>query len=314
MFFITVGGIAFFMFGMRIASDSLQKLMANRMRDLIAHLSNRPFYGVVVGVVLTLMIQSSGAVTSMLVGLGSAGVITISQVMSVILGTTIGTTFTVQLLSLNIAQYGLLIFTLSFFVQFVSKNRSLKLVMSVFMGFGLIFWGLELISFGTQALKNLEMFSSILLSLSQNPFLTIILTAFFTAIVHSSVVTIGFAMSLAMSGSIDLVNATYWVYGANIGTTAIALIAAMGGNYVGKQVAWAHALYKVASVAIFYYFTSYFADVMTTDNPARDVANIHTVFNVLAAIVFYPFIGKGAKLIERLWQPSEYEKEFGVKY
>jgi phosphate:Na+ symporter len=250
----------------------------------------------------------------MLVGLGSAGVFGLQQVMSVILGSTVGTTFTVQLLSLNVAQYGLPIFAVSFTIFFLAKNRILKQVMATAMGFGLIFFGLEMIGFGTQELRNVQTFSAFLRSLNENPFLALLVTATFTGIVHSSAVTIGFAMALTVSGQISLVDAVYWVYGANIGTTATALLASFGGNYVGRQVAWAHCFYKIVSVLLFLPFTEQLANLFGSDSPQRDLANIHTAFNVGAAAVFYPFIKHGSRLIEKVFPPSESEKEFTVKF
>lgn len=311
---LTLSGVSFFMLGMNLASENLQKLAANRTRDLIVSLSKRPFFGVLVGIGLTLIIQSSGAVTSMLVGLGSAGVFGLQQVMSVILGSTVGTTFTVQLLSLNVAQYGLPIFAVSFTIFFLAKNRILKQVMATAMGFGLIFFGLEMIGFGTQELRNVQTFSAFLRSLNENPFLALLVTATFTGIVHSSAVTIGFAMALTVSGQISLVDAVYWVYGANIGTTATALLASFGGNYVGRQVAWAHCFYKIVSVLLFLPFTEQLANLFGSESPQRDLANIHTAFNVGAAAVFYPFIKHGSRLIEKVFPPSESEKEFTVKF
>lgn len=311
---ITLAGIAFFLFGMQLASENLQKLMANRMRDLMTKLVHKPYLGVLLGMSLTLMIQSSGAVTSMLVGLSSAGVITLRQVMSVLLGTAIGTTFTVQLLSFNVAQFGLPIFTMAFTIYFLNQKRVVRSVCGVFMGFGLIFWGLEVIGLGTLALRELDLFTNMLTFLSDNPLYAIIVTSLFTAIVHSSAVTIGFAMTLASTNMISLTDAVFWVYGANIGTTATALLAAAGGNYVGRQVAWAHCLYKVISVLIFYFFTEAFAHLMASGFIERDVANIHTVFNVVAAILFYPFIQYGAKAVETIIAPTKADKIFGAKY
>ncbi len=299
---------------MSIASENLQKLAANRIRDLIGVLSKTPFYGVVLGIGLTLMIQSSGAVTSMLVGLGSAGVITLQQVMSVILGTTIGTTFTVQLLSLNVAKYGMAIFAFTFPVYFLTKRRVLRTSMAVFMGFGLIFWGLDLIAQGTETLKHVETFIGVLDYLKANPFMAVALAAFFTAVVQSSAVTIGFAMSLAASGSIQLPDAIYLVLGANIGTTATALIAASGGNYVGRQVAWAHCLYKITSMFMFLPFVNLMAQYMPGSGVEREIANVHTFINILAAAVFFPFIHYGARFVEKTFPPSAAEKEFSVKY
>jgi len=313
-FIITLAGIALFMFGMSLASKYLQKLAANRLRSLLARLSEKPILGVGVGIALTVMIQSSGAVTSMLVGLGSAGVITLQQVMSIILGATIGTTITVQLLSFKVAQYGLPLFTFSFTIFFLTHMRTLRRVMGVFMGFGLIFWGLEMIGDGTQVLRQTDLFTNSLSYLKENPLWAIMATAFFTAVVHSSAVTIGFAMTLAQADLLSLSDAIIWVYGANIGTTATALLASSGGNYIGKQVAWAHCFYKIIGVVIFYFFTDLFAGIIGGTFIERDIANAHTFFNLLVALAFFPFISKGSLLIEKLFPPSDKEKQFGVKY
>ncbi len=317
---VTLGGLALFIFGLSLASEALQKLAANRTRDLISQLSTRPVLGVFLGMVLTLMIQSSGAVTSMLVGLGSAKVISLRQVMSVIVGAAVGSTFTVQLISLNISHYGLPMFALAFPVYFLTNKRALKNAMSVIMGFGLLFWGLEIIGLGTAHLREVELFTAILQELSHNPIYTILVTAFFTALVHSSAVTIAFAMSLAGGGLLSLQDAIYWVYGANVGTTAIALIASAGGNYIGRQVAWAHCFYKLGSVALFIPLAPWLAEWFASDQwffsatIERDVANVHTLLNVVAAVLFFPFIQYGARGIEKFFGPSASEREFSVKY
>lgn len=313
-FVLGFAGIALFMLGMRMASENLQKLAANRIRDLIGSLAKKPYLGILLGIGLTIILQSSGAVTSMLVGLGSARVITLQQVMSVILGTAIGSTFTVQILSLDIAQYGLAFFAIGFFVQFLARKRQVKAASSVIMGFGLMFWGLELLQHGTEQLKHVETFGGVLSQLKENPFLAIVITSIFTAVVQSSAVTIGLAMSLAGSGLLSLHDTIYWVFGANIGTTATALIAAIGGNYVGRQVAWAHCFYKLVSVAIFLPFAERCLDLIASNSIQRDVANFHTVFNLLAAIIFFPGIRKGAVLVERYFPPSAHELDYSVKF
>lgn len=310
----TIAGIAFFMFGMTLASKYLQRLAANRITELLGKLSDRPFLGVGVGVLLTVLIQSSGAVTSMLVGLGTAGVINLRQVMSVILGTAIGTTVTVQLLSLNVAQYGLAIFSFSFTVYFLTDKRVTRQIFGVLMGFGLIFWGLELIGVGTESLRNSSIFVEYLDYLSENPIAVVAVSSIFTAIVHSSAATIGLAMSLTYSGLISFESSLYWVYGANIGTTATALLAAAGGNYIGRQVAWAHCFYKVIGVGVFYFLTPYFASLFSGISVQRDIANAHTLFNIVLALFFFPFIKIGSNFIEKLFPPRDGEREFSVKY
>lgn len=311
---ITIAGVSIFMYGMSLASDHLEKLAANRIRDIITTLAKQPIWGVFLGMVLTVILQSSGAVTSMLVGLGSARVVTLPQVMSVILGTAIGSTFTVQIISFNVAQYGLPLFAFSFLVYFLSRSRTLTHAMAVGMGFGLIFWGMELIAAGTNELRHIESFGSLLSSMSANPFYCLVLTAIITALLQSSAITIGFAMSLASAGLITLDETVYWVFGANVGTTATALVASIGGNYVGRQVAWAHCFYKLTSVLLFFPFAHFLSNYFQTANVGRDIANIHTAYNLLAAVLYYPFIKQGANLVAKLFPPNESEKEYSVRY
>jgi phosphate:Na+ symporter len=303
-----------FVYGLHLASENLQSLSAERIRDIIRILSRKPYWGVFLGMGLTAIFQSSGAVTSMLVGLGAAKVITLPQVMSVILGTAIGSTFTVQLLSFNIAQFGMVFFTIGFFIQFLTKRRVLREVMSVVMGFGLLFWGLEMIRTGTANIGISEGFPLLLKTMSENPILTILITSVFTAVVQSSAVTIGLAMTLTGHGLITIEDSIYWIFGGNIGTTAVALLSSVGVNTVGRQVAWAHCFYKVLGVIIFFPFAGILADWLAIGEPIRDVANINTFYNCVAAILFYPFINQGAKFISQMLPPSEQEKEFSVAF
>src|SRR4051812_24449091 len=143
----TFGGVALFILGMSMASENLQKIAADRIRDIVTTLAKKPFWGLFLGVGLTLILQSSGAVTSLLVGLGSAGVIGLTQVMSVILGSAIGSSLVVQVLSFDILQFGLPFFALNFFVYWLTKKRILKTCAAAAMGFGLLFYGLEVIRF-----------------------------------------------------------------------------------------------------------------------------------------------------------------------
>lgn len=311
---MTMAGVAVFMLGMNTASDSLQKLASDRIRDIVTTLAKKPIFGVFLGIGLTMILQSSGAVTSMLVGLGSASIISLSQVMSVILGTAIGSTITVQILSFDIAQFGLPVFALSFFVQYLSRRRTLKTAATAVMGFGLLFFGLEMIRIGTENLGAMEPFQVLVQTLKENPFYATLLAAFFTAVVASSSVTILLGMTLTAHGLISLEDCVYWIFGANIGTTATALIAATGGNYVGRQVAWAHVLYKVASVALFFPFASQIAELFSSGAVERDVANINTAYNLAAAAIFYPFVQKGAALVEKLFPPGSEDMQFSVRY
>lgn len=311
---VFLGGVAIFIFGLNTVSENLQSLSAERIRDTIRILSKKPYWGVFLGMGLTMIFQSSGAVTSMLVGLGAAKVINLAQVMSLILGTAIGSTFTVQVLSFNISKYGLTIFVIGFFVQFLTKRRVLKETMLALMGVGMLFWGLDLIRMSTQNLAGNDAFKMLLDSLVETPALAILVTSVFTAVVHSSAVTIGLAMTLTGHGLIPIEDSIYWIFGANIGTTATALLASAGSNTIGRQVAWAHCFYKLVGVLLFIPIARPMAEWIAVGEPLRDVANINTFYNCVAAILFYPWIDKGAEYIQKLFPPTDEEKEFSAQF
>ncbi|NUN07400.1 MAG: Na/Pi cotransporter family protein [Bdellovibrio sp.] len=314
-FIILISGVALFLYGMGLASSSLEKLMAGKITILLNRLSQSKFLAILTGVVLTTLMQSSGAVTSMLVGLGSARVINLRQVMGVIIGTAVGTTLTVQFISLDLGNYALPIFAISFAFYFKSKKTVFKNLSVIFMGFGLLFFGLKMISVSSHHFAENPMLTDIFQNLRDNPGYSLLISIVFCAFVQSSAVTIGLAMSLAMVKAITFYDAMLWVYGANIGTTSVALIAAAGGNYIGRQVAWAHFFYKTISVVIFYPFTQVFIDFLANFDTtiSRSIANAHLIFNVLSAVIFFPFINKGAELIERMF-PKAASEEFGTEF
>lgn len=315
-FVVLFSGVCFFMYGMTLASEALQKLTANKARDILSRLSDKKLMSMGLGVGLTILLQSSGAVTSMLVGLGTAGVITLPEVMGLIIGSAIGSTFTVQMISFKVAKLGLGIFSLFFILRFVANKEYHRWIANVGMGFGLIFFGLDMMGAGANVFKEIPAFMELFKLLNSSPITTIIVTAIFTAFVHSSAVTIGFAMTLGASGVITMLDAMYWIFGANIGTTGTALVAALGGNFVGRQVAWANTFFKVGCVVILFAFAPLFVSAVEFfgGDLGRQMANAHTIFNLVGALIFYPFITRGANLIVKMFPPNESEKEFGHKY
>lgn len=314
-FIILIAGIAFFLYGSQLASQSLEKLLASRITSLMNKLSKSRFLSIGVGVGLTTILQSSGAVTSMLVGLGTARVIQLPQVMGVIIGTAIGSTLTVQLISLNLSVYSLPLFIIGFASVFASNKPTIRNLGMVLMGFAMLFLGLKMISDSAHYFSQLEILAEFFHVLKNNSFYSFLVAVIFCAIAHSSAVTIGLAMSLCAAGVISNFDAIIWVYGANIGTTSIALSAAAGSNYIGKQIAWAHFFYKVLSVMIFYPFTQYLINFLGQydSTPARLIANAHLLLNIASAVIFYPFINKAATLIEKLF-PKSSADEFGAEY
>lgn len=314
-FVLLASGIALFLFGMTTTSSSLEKLLANRITGLLNKVSGNRFLAIVTGISLTTILQSSGAVTSMLVGLGSARVITLRQVMGIIIGTAIGSTLTVQIMSFNLSQYALPLFAISFAFYFQSKKATVRNVALVFMGFSFLFIGIKMISLSAHHFAEIPMMKEFFVSMKENPIYSLVAAMLFCAAIQSSAVTVGIAMGLASANAITLYDAMLWVYGANIGTTATALIAAAGSNYVGRQVAWAHFFYKTVSVLVFYPFTDWFMLFLQQfdKSTARIVANGHFVFNIFSAVLFFPFVAKGAALIEKLFPPSSAD-QFGTEF
>lgn len=314
-FVLLLSGVALFLYGMNLASQSLEKLMAGRITQLMTRLSSNRFLAIVSGISMTTLMQSSGAVTSMLVGLGSARVITLRQVMGVIIGTAIGSTLTVQFMSLDIAQFALPSFAVAFAFYFRAKKPGVKHVSLAVMGFSFLFIGLKMISLASHHFAANPLLQEFFQGVRDNPVYSLLVSIIFCALVQSSAVTIGLAMGLFSAGAITLYDAMLWVYGANIGTTATALVAAAGGNSVGKQVAWAHFFYKTLSVALFYPFTNYFLSALQQFDMSgpRLVANSHLVFNLVSAAIFFPFIDRAAALIERLF-PKSPSETFGTEF
>lgn len=312
---ILIAGVAFFLYGLSLASQSLEKMMATKISALMNKISQSQFLAINVGILLTTLMQSSGAVTSMLVSLGSARVVTLRQVMGVIIGTAIGSTLTVQLISLDIAHYALPIFILGFIIYFRSKKSPYRNIGLSVMGFGLLFLGLKFISQSSLYFVENQIVMDLLKTFRENSMYSLVASTLLCIAVQSSAVTVGIAMSFAATGALSLNDALIWVYGANIGTTSVALIAASNSNYVGRQVAWAHFFYKVTSVVIFAPFTYYFVEFLNLlgTSASRSVANAHMFFNIFSAIFFYPFINKGADLIEKLMPPNPKEN-FGTKF
>jgi phosphate:Na+ symporter len=310
-----LGGMSLFLLGMTMDSQSLENLKYRKISQILNKLSQSPLVAIFVGILLTTLLQSSGAVTSMLVGLGSARVITLQQVMGVIIGTAIGSTLTVQLISFNLNQYGLPVFSIAFLIYFLTKRAGVKSVAQVFMGFGLIFFGLTMMSGAAHYFANLPELASTFQKLRTHPIVSLLLAMIFCGLIHSSAVIIGLAMSLATAGVISVGDALFWVYGANVGTTSTAIMAAANSNHIGKQVAWAHFLYKVVSVLLFYPFSDFFImqiEYLQTSS-SRSIANTHFFFNLISAAAFYPFIKWGAAMMEKLF-PKNVSDEFGTEY
>ncbi|MBI3995461.1 MAG: Na/Pi cotransporter family protein [Nitrospirae bacterium] len=299
MLFSLLGGIALLLYGLQLAGDGLQGLAGGRLRSILATFTKNRFLGLAAGAFITAVIQSSSATTVMLVGFTSAGLMTLSQTVALILGADIGTTLTVQLIAFQITDYALAILSLGFALFFFGKPRRIKLVGTVLFGFGLIFFSLKLLSDGMAPLRDNEIARRMLLSVHEVPIWGILISALLTALLHSSAATIGIAIASASQGLLPLASAVPIILGANVGTCATAWVASLGSTTEAKRVALAHILFKLLGVVLIYPFLLPFEATVgqTSENIVRQIANAHTLFNLGIALLFLPFTGPLARLV-----------------
>ncbi len=312
--FALLGGTALLLYGVRLVGEGLQRAAGTRLRHVLSTLTGDRFRALLVGAGVTAVLQSSSATTVMLVGFASAGLLTLRQTIGVILGADIGTTVTVQLLAFNLLGFAPLVVFLGWLV-WTAFGGTAKYIGQAILGFGFLFLGMKLIADGTVPLKQSALFGDLFQALIGQPLLLLLLAAVFSALVRSSAAVIGIALGIATGGLMNLDGAMPIIFGANVGTAATALIAAVGANADARRVAAAHAIFKVIGVLIFLPLSVYFADLVrqTTDDPARQIANAHSLFNLLLAFLFLPFTRIAAEVFTKLI-PDTGRTELGAMY
>ena len=293
-----LGGMGMFLYGMEMMSDGMKVTAGNSMRSILEKLTSNKYLAVMVGAFVTMVIQSSSATTVMLVSFVNSGLLAFSQALGVILGSNIGSTVTAQIVAFKVTDYALLLIAAGSLMSLFSKKDTVKNLGFVILGFGLLFYGMKVMSDTMKPLRSDPAFNSILTSF-ENPFLGILAGAIFTALVQSSSATTGIVITLASGGSITLEAGIPLIFGANIGTCITALLAGLNASRDAKRVAVAHVTFNVIGVLLFCFWIPSFAEFVsqTSQNIPRQIANAHTIFNILASIVFIPFTGYIAKTI-----------------
>ena len=293
-----LGGMGMFLYGMEMMSDGMKVTAGNSMRSILEKLTSNKYLAVLVGAFVTMVIQSSSATTVMLVSFVNSGLLAFSQALGVILGSNIGSTVTAQIVAFKVTDYALLLIAAGSLMSLFSKKDTVKNLGFVILGFGLLFYGMKVMSDTMKPLRSDPAFNSILTSF-ENPFLGILAGAIFTALVQSSSATTGIVITLASGGSITLEAGIPLIFGANIGTCITALLAGLNASRDAKRVAVAHVTFNVIGVLLFCFWIPTFAEFVsqTSQNIPRQIANAHTIFNILASVVFIPFTGYIAKTI-----------------
>lgn len=297
-----VGGMGLLLYGMQILSEGLQKIAGAKLRTIMSTLTHNRFSALVVGAAITILFQSSTATTVILVGLTSAGIMTLKQTLGVILGADIGTTVTAQLIALKVTEIALPIVGLGATIIFFTSRDRYRRYGQVLMGFGLLFLGLKIMSEVMYPLRDNPLFPEMMAKMGGIPLLAMLLAAVFTFLIHSSAASVGIIMVLSMQGLIGLHAAIYLLFGANIGTSFTAVLSSLGSSREAQRVATAHLLFKVAGVILFLPFVGHFAALLEriTSSPGYQVANAHTFFNIAIAVLFIPFIKQFSALLMKI--------------
>lgn len=316
LIFGLVGGLGLFLYGMQLMADGLQKIAGDRLRRLLEILTSTPIFGVLVGTGVTMLIQSSSATTVMVVGFVNAGLLSLKQAISLIMGANIGTTVTAFMVSLKLTELALPAIGIGFLISLAGKKKSTRFIGQTILGFGLLFLGMKVMGDAMQPLKTNPFFTSLILRLSQNPFMGMLVGAGFTAIIQSSSATTGLVVTLASEGLLDINASLALILGSNIGTTATALLASIGTQLNAKRAAVAHLFFNVFGVALFMAVFYPFAALVQTTHPLlqRQVANAHIIFNLTNTILLLPFIGLFTRLVEKLTPGQVTTEHMGALY
>jgi phosphate:Na+ symporter len=325
-----IGGLGMFLFGMKIMSEGLQKISGDKIRKILEALTSNRLMGLVVGLVVTSIIQSSSAVTVMVVGFVNAGLMTLIQSIGVILGANIGTTVTAQMIAFKIHKYALPILGVGVFIKLFARRKRWTYFGEVLLGFGLLFYGLLVMKEAFAPLKTNQEFIKFFTIFGENPILGVLVGAALTIIVQSSSATIGITMTLATSGLLSFYASVALILGENIGTTVTANLASIGTNTNAKRTARAHLLFNFFGVFYMLLILPYFIrfiDYITANNPdfingsnekpyiGRHIANAHTLFNVFNVFLFLPFTGLLAKVASLMVPAKEGEEvEYALRY
>ena len=316
LFFTVAGGLGLFLYGMQLMGDGLQKAAGDRLRRLLEILTGVPIIGVFVGTIVTVIIQSSSATTVMVVGFVNAGLMNLTQSISIILGAKIGTTITAQMVSLKLTDFALPAIAVGFLLNLLGQSRVQKQIGQVIIGFGILFLGMKIMSDGLVPLRTNATFMRYMTQFGAKPFLGLLTGALVTAVIQSSSAFTGIVISLALQDLIGLNAAIPLVLGSNIGTCITALLASIGTNLTARRAAMSHVLVSVVGVAVIYPFLGRYTIFIagTADTLAKQAANAHTIFNVINVALVLPFIKPFARFVTRLMPGEEVTLNYGPKY
>lgn len=308
-----IGGLGLFLYGMSLMGEGLQKSAGNKLKNIIGLLTSNVLMGVLVGTVVTGIIQSSSATTVMVVGFVNAGIMTLSQAVGVIMGANIGTTITAQLVSFKLEGLAPIALGIGIILYLFPRKQKVKNLAEILIGFGILFTGMEFMKDAVKPLAELPQFRDALLYFSNHQLLGILAGFLITGIVQSSSASMGMLIALASEGLLPLSSALPILYGDNIGTCVTSLLSSIGASINAKRAAIMHLVFNVLGTIIFMLILnkpiSYIVSYFDPTDPARQIANAHTLFNIVNVIILLPFSKYIVKLAMKLVPQSNNEDD-----
>ena len=315
-----LGGLALFLYGMQMMSTGLEAAAGNRMKSILEKLTSNRVKGVLFGAAITAVIQSSSATTVMVVGFVNSGLMTLKQAVWVIMGANIGTTITGQLIALDIGAIAPLFAIAGVGAIMFIKSEKVHHISSIFAGLGILFMGMDMMGAAMSPLKESEAFISLMTKFA-NPLLGILVGALFTAVIQSSSASVGILQALASTGMIPLSSAVFVLFGQNIGTCITAVLASIGMKVNAKRTTVIHLLFNIIGTVLFTVIclvTPYvtWIEAMTPGDPVAQIANAHTVFNIVTTLLLLPFGTHMANIAVRILPDSKKadDEDLRLKY
>ena len=319
MAFTFLGGLGLFLFCIKYMGDGLQIAAGDRLKYILDKYTTSPFLGVLVGIFVTALIQSSSGTSVITIGLVGAGLLTLRQAIGIIMGANIGTTITTFIIGFNISAYALPILFIGAFCLFFVKIEKVNNVGRILFGFGGVFFSLTLMSGAMAPLKYLPAFKDVMVSLSGNPVLGVFIGTTITVLVQASSATISILQNIYQEGLIPLKAALPVLFGDNIGTTITAIIAVIGSNTSAKRLAASHVMFNVVGTVVFLIFLTPFSmfvakmEQILHLNPKMAIAFAHGSFNMMTTVLLFPFIGVLEYLVVKIIKDKKEDEEEAYK-
>ncbi|MFC0559626.1 Na/Pi cotransporter family protein [Halalkalibacter alkalisediminis] len=318
--FMFFGGLGIFLFGIKYMGDGLQKAAGDRLRDILDRFTTNPVMGVLAGLIVTILLQTSTGTTVLTIGLVNAGFMTLKQAIGVIMGANIGTTVTAFIIGIKISAYALPIIALGTFLIFFFKNNKVNNYGQVIFGFGALFYGLNLMGDAMKPLREVQAFTDLTISMSDNALLGVLIGTIFTVIVQSSSASIGLLQSLYSQDLINLQAALPVLFGDNIGTTITAVLASIGASIAARRAALTHVIFNLIGTTIvllifkpFLFLIGRIQEALLL-NAEMTIAFAHGIFNVSNTLIQLPFVAVLALIVTKIIPGQDSAIEYKAKH